>query len=311
MLQLPKDDRDLLRGVIDMHVHAHPCLYDRPFDEIELARQARDCGYRALVFKSIYVTNADRVEFVRQAVPGIDLFGGIVLNHAMGGLNAEAVHAAIGFGAKVVWMPSVNAHNHVRHFGAAVYPWKKHRTGAARATRTPPPAIRLVDDDDRLVPAAVEILEIAAAGAAVVATGHIGADEIFAILRAAKEVGLEKVVCTHVGWNATDWSLDEARRMADQGAFLEFCINPCMPARLRRDPADFAAIMKAVGPERCILSTDLGQHENAHPIEGYRMFIRMLLSRGIDERSIHLMARENPRRLLDLPEQAPSAPAGP
>lgn len=298
-IELPKRDRALMRGVVDMHVHCAPDLYERPYDEIELSRQARDVGYRALVLKSIYVPNADRVELVREVVPGIALYGGLVLNHSVGGVNVEAVATAIGFGAKVLWMPTVSAENHVRYFGVPTYPWLAERAGTVRG-RKAPPGLRIVDDRGRLLPEVREILELARDHGLVVATGHVAADEIFQLLEAAGEIGLEKVVCTHVGWHATDWPLEDGKRMAGMGAFLEFTINPCMPARQQRNPKDFAAYIRAVGPERCIVSTDLGQYENAHPIEGLRMFIRILLNNGIDERGIDLLTRKNPSALLDL-----------
>jgi hypothetical protein len=101
-IELSRADRAMMQGVIDIHLHAAPCLLDRPFDEVEIARQARDAGYAALVLKSIFVPNADRIEIVRQVVPDFPLFGGIVLNHTVGGVNPEAVAAAIGFGAKAI-----------------------------------------------------------------------------------------------------------------------------------------------------------------------------------------------------------------
>lgn len=83
-------DRAMMQGVIDMHLHTMPCLFDRPLDDIEAAQQARAAGYCGLVLKSIYSRNADRMELVRKIVPGIDLFGSIVLNHGVGGLKPEA-----------------------------------------------------------------------------------------------------------------------------------------------------------------------------------------------------------------------------
>src|SRR5258707_10663845 len=59
-IKLSEADRELMQGVIDMHLHAMPCLIDRPFSELDIAAQARDVGYRGLVLKSIYSPNADR-----------------------------------------------------------------------------------------------------------------------------------------------------------------------------------------------------------------------------------------------------------
>jgi len=301
VLQIPEPDKALLRGVIDMHLHAAPCLYDRPFDEIECARQALAAGYRALVLKSIYAGNADRVELVRKIVPGIELFGGMVLNHMVGGLNPAAVRSAIGFGAKVLWLPTVHAANHIRYFGVPTYPWLAPRLRGLLQDDVRP--IRVIDDGGNLLPETREILDLASDAGLVVATGHVAADEIFAVLRYAQAISYRKIVCTHVGWHATDWPLDDLKRMAGMGAYLEFTINPCMPARQQADPREFARSILAVGPEHCITSTDLGQRDNAHPVEGYRMFLRILLNNGLSLDDIDRVARINPAYLLDLPPQ--------
>ena len=299
MFELRNEDKELLRGVLDMHLHAGPCLFKRPFDEIEIAKQAMDAGYRGLVLKSIYSPNADRIQHVRKIVPGIELFGTIVFNHTVGGLNPHAMRAAIGFGVKVAWLPTVHAAHHVRYFGAPTYPWLAKRQANPPDTKIEP--ISLLESSGKLKPEVTEILELAAEAGVVVGTGHIDSDEIFAVLERSKEIGLDKVVCTHVGWHATDWSRDDMLRMADLGATLEFTVNPTMPARQRANPYDFAQNILAVGAERCIASSDLGQIDNSHPIDGYRMFLRMLGDSGLSERDIDLVSRTNPARLLDLP----------
>jgi hypothetical protein len=301
-LSIPEPDRELIRGVIDMHLHAAPCLFDRPFDEIEIATEARDAGYRGLVLKSIFSMNADRVELVRKVVPGIELFGSIVFNHTVGGLNPSAMRAAIGFGAKVAWLPTVHAQRHVEFFGMPTYPWLGERNPSLshllKEERKP---LRLLDDEGKLVKEATEIIELAADAGVVIGTGHVSAEEIFPTLIRAKEIGFKKMICTHVGWHATAWSRDEMMRMADLGATLEFTVNPCMPARQQANPKDFADHIRAVGPERCILASDLGQRDNAHPVEGFRMFLRMMRNYGINDAELNLLTRSNPARLLDLP----------
>jgi len=301
-LSIPEPDRELIRGVIDMHLHAAPCLFDRPFDEIEIATEARDAGYRGLVLKSIFSMNADRVELVRKVVPGIELFGSIVFNHTVGGLNPSAMRAAIGFGAKVAWLPTVHAQRHVEFFGMPTYPWLGERNPSLshllKEERKP---LRLLDDEGKLVKEATEIIELAADAGVVIGTGHVSAEEIFPTLIRAKEIGFKKMICTHVGWHATAWSRDEMMRMADLAATLEFTVNPCMPARQQANPKDFADHIRAVGAERCILASDLGQRDNAHPVEGFRMFLRMMRNYGINDAELNLLTRSNPARLLDLP----------
>jgi hypothetical protein len=295
-IEIAAVDRDMMKGVIDMHLHAAPCLLERPFDEIEIARQARDVGYRGLVLKSIFAPNADRLQFVRDAVPGIELFGGVVLNHTVGGINPEAVASAVGFGAKLVWLPTVHAANHVKFFGVSYYPWQKQK--GYRRDIVP---ISVINDRGELIPEAIEILDIAKQAGLVIGSGHISAEEILAVLSYAAKIGFDKVVATHVGWHATDWSDDELKRMRDLNCTFEFTINPAMPSRQQANPKTFAKRMMMLGTDRCITGTDLGQIDTAHPIDGYRMWLRILRNNGFSDDDLDRVARRNPSRLLDLP----------
>jgi hypothetical protein len=302
-IELSRADRDMMHGVIDMHLHAHPCLLERPFDEIECAEQARAAGYRGLVLKSIYVPNADRVELVRKVVPGIELFGSIVLNHPVGGLNPEALTAAIGFGVKVVWLPTVHAANHVRHFGVPTYPWQTSLGLERTMTKAEP--LTLLDAKGGLKPEVAEIIALCRQADLVLGTGHVSLEEVMAVLTEARRIGYERVVITHVGWHATDWPLEALKAMLELGCTFEFTVNPLMPNRQQASPKDFAERIRAVGVRNCVASTDLGQHDNAHPIEGFRMWLRILRMHGFGDGDIDLMARRNPARLLGLPD-APS-----
>jgi hypothetical protein len=291
-------DRGMMQGVIDMHLHTMPCLFDRPLDDFEAAEQALAAGYRALVLKSIYVPNADRVELVQKRVPGIKLFGSIVLNHSVGGLNPEAVRAAIGFGAKVLWLPTVHAQHHFDHFGMPTYPWLAQRAGSLPQRAVP--GLSVLDGQGGLSEATAEILDLCKAAGIVVGTGHLSLPEVFAVARYAREIGFGKLVQTHVGWHATDWPLEELKKLADLGMWFEFCVNPCMPNRQQKSPKDLSDKIRALGHARCTVATDLGQHDNAHPIEGFRMWLRILKTLGHSEAEIDLLARKNPARLLDL-----------
>ena len=47
-----RDDLELLKGAIDIHVHHGPDLYPRIQDLIELAQSAKDAGMRAICVKT-------------------------------------------------------------------------------------------------------------------------------------------------------------------------------------------------------------------------------------------------------------------
>mgnify|MGYP000176813617 CR=1 FL=1 len=101
-----------LAGVIDFHVHSGPDSRPRSVSDLEIARIAKRAGMRGLVFKNHFTMTADRAWLAMQEVDGIEIFGGVALNHAVGGLNAEAVRQLAAFSGgrgKVVWLPTFDA----------------------------------------------------------------------------------------------------------------------------------------------------------------------------------------------------------
>jgi hypothetical protein len=62
-----------------------------------------------------------------------------------------------------------------------------------------------------------------------------------------------------------------------------------------------ATAIRAVGPELCILSSDLGQAGNALPPDGFGAFLVALRARGFTEAEVDRMSKQNPARLLGLP----------
>jgi len=288
-----------MHGVCELHVHAMPCVFDRPFDELELTKQAKDVGYRAVLFKCHHTINADRAMVLRKLVPGIEVFGGIVLNRAVGGLNPDAVEAAINFGAKEVWMPTLHAANHIRKIGVADYP--KHKR--ARESKRPPrkvEGITILSSDGKVVPEVYEILGMIAEADIILGTSHLSAEEDFALIRAAREEGVEKILVTHPAWEAVNLSIEEQERMAKMGAIMEHCFNPCMPFGQRYDPKLIADAIKRVGAEQCVMATDFGQWYSPHPIEGMRLFMRVMMRYDLSRKEIDVMTKVNPARLLGL-----------
>src|SRR5438128_2938796 len=69
-------------GVIDMHVHSHPDVFGRNLDDIDVAQLAKSKGMRGILLKNHISETASRAALVMKVVPGIEVFGGIVLNNA-------------------------------------------------------------------------------------------------------------------------------------------------------------------------------------------------------------------------------------
>ncbi len=282
-----------IKGLIDFHTHAAPDIFGRSLDDDELATLAATRQMEAVVFKNHVTHTADRAFLVRKHVPGVKVFGGITLNHAVGGLNPQAVEwmwrMQGGYG-RVVWFPTFDADNHV----------KRTRTGTG--------GIQVVDDRGQVLPAARAVLKIAAAQRLVVQTGHAAPEEALALIAAAREEGCERIVVTHAQFDVVGMSLDHMKKAAALGGKLELCAllmlaGPTSPLEFmhhtaRVEVADTAARIKAVGAEHFVLGTDLGQAGNPTPADGLQMLVAGLMKHGISREEIQTMGREVPGALL-------------
>jgi len=106
-------------GVVDLHVHSHPDVFGRNMDDIDVAQLAKARGMRGIVLKNHISETASRAALVMKVVPGIEVFGGIVLNNAVGGVNPNAVewlHRIYGSRGKIVWLPTFESDKHVKTF---------------------------------------------------------------------------------------------------------------------------------------------------------------------------------------------------
>jgi hypothetical protein len=60
-----------------------------------------------------------RAALAWRQVPGVEIYGGLVLNWIAGGLNPHAVDASIKMGGRMVWMPTLSAQHHIGFFGGS------------------------------------------------------------------------------------------------------------------------------------------------------------------------------------------------
>jgi hypothetical protein len=280
----------LVVGSIDMHMHPGPAAGPCRVDAIDAARQAADAGMKAIVLKSHSYTAAAVAIIVNKLVPGIQVFGSVCLDYEVGGLNFHALESAAQLGAKVVWMPTFSSTNSINRMRALGLPLKGE-------------GLSIIDDAGKLVPQMEPILSLIKKYDIVLATGHISPQEIFVLIKEANRIGIKKIVITH----PTDkefaeklLSLEELQQLAKMGAFIEFTLVGMLPNEFCHDPAHITQMIKTIGPENCIVSTDLGQPQNPLPVEGMRLFIATLLHHGIKTEEVELMVKVNPAGLLGL-----------
>src|SRR5882672_2619637 len=197
-----------IRGLIDFHTHAAPDVFGRAVDDDELASQAATRQMEAVVFKNHVALTADRAWLARKHVPGVKVFGGIVLNRAVGGINRDAVEwmwRMQGGHGRVVWFPTFDADHHVRHAGTA------------------PSGVRVVDERGAVLPAVREVFKVCATQRLVVHTGHSSAEQALAIIAAAREEGCDRIVVTHAQFDVVGMNEAQMKEAAAMGAKMELC----------------------------------------------------------------------------------------
>ena len=284
-------------GVIDMHVHSHPDVFGRNMDDIDVATLAKARGLRGILLKNHISETASRAALVMKVVPGIEVFGGVVLNRAVGGINPDAVewmHRVYGSRGKVVWLPTFESDKHVKTFS------KPDATGI------------VVAPNGQVTPQMEAILKIIARENLVLATGHVHPEEIMAVVRRGRELGVKNMLVTHGLTNVPGLTMAQAKQLADMGAVIEICYlqfqaGPNAPLAFLTHWTQIGAkhvaqAVKEIGARSLVVSSDLGQSANMTHPDGLEVAIASMKREGISDADIDIMMRRNPARLLGLSE---------
>src|SRR4029079_14376112 len=142
-----------IEGAYDLQLHVAPDVIERRIDDIDCAKEFLAHRMRGFVLKSHYIQTGERAQVVTKAVPGIEAYGAVSLNHSVGGLNPVALEIAGRSGNKIVWMPTVDAANETAgrlDGGDQKLPfWAKIQREIAAAGITRPP-MTVLDGDGKI-----------------------------------------------------------------------------------------------------------------------------------------------------------------
>jgi hypothetical protein len=273
-----------LNGVIDIHAHSGPDSVARSIDAVDLAKLAKARGMRGLVLKNHYEPTASLAYVVRQLVPGLEVFGGIDLNFAVGGVNPAAIERMVlmkgGYG-RVVWLPTFDAENQVKF---------------SKESR---PFVSVSRNGD-LLPETKAVIALAAKHHLMLETGHSSATEGLMVIREAKRQGVEHIVVTHGMIAPVSMSIAQMREAAGLGAYIEFVYNGLIGKGREFEMRDYARAIREVGAKSCILSSDMGQVGNPLHPDGLEAFFAGLRKEGISQQDIALMSVTNPAIALGV-----------
>ena len=294
--------RTLVRGAVDYHVHVAPDFVARRITDVDLARRCLETGQAGFGLKSHYTPTTERAQVVAAAVHGVVVLGTITLNRAVGGLNPLAVEVAARQGARIVWFPtvsSVNEQDEVLRPGAhaKVPVWAQFELSLRESGLACEP-VPVVDERGALLPEALEVLDVVARHGLVMCTGHLGRDEVFRLVEAAANRGVRDIVVTHPEFPSQSISPDDQLELAAMGALMERAFTTPHTGKVSWERVFEAT--RAVGPERTIWATDLGQVANPPVEDGLALMADAFLADGFAEEEIRTMAVANTRRLAGL-----------
>ena len=312
-------EMELMKGAIDIHFHCMPDTVQRRMDEVEMAEMARDYGMRAILLKCHDTMTPDRAYYVDKMVEEVDVFGGVVLNYPLGGFNPLAVVANIQFGGKAVWMPTRSASfywDYIAKKGEKGYYASIHNPYEKRVVEgSGLKGLRALTPQGELLPEIEEILGIVADADLMLGTGHLDpADEQKVLIEEALNAGVKKITITHPLMDhplaLIPYSKEDLLHFTRKGVYLDlpyimmsgwkFVTGTPDAHESYYSPARYAEMIKTVGAEHCIMSTDFGQVHNPPPPEGLRIFIRAMRENGISDGEIRMMVNENPGKMLDI-----------
>ena len=290
-------DHELLKGAIDIHIHHAPDLYARIQDPIELAASARDAGMRAVCIKRHNFPTSALAVMAHKAVPEVDVFGSLVCNREVGGLNPLAVEAAIKYGARQIWMPTIDSTNHEVVTGSR----GQHGVGLTIAGgisdySLKQPRLYLLDEAGKLLPEVALIVEQIVAADIILNLGHTSFKEMIVLAEHAKQQGAKRVICDHPFF--LKLSMEQTLEIAARGVWINFTAGEILPRWWRASVSDFAAAIRKVGVSRSIISSDCGQLHNPPMVEALRMTCQLMLEEGFGADEIRTMLSRNPAAVL-------------
>ena len=289
----------LLKGAADLHVHSGPSLMPRAVDHIEAIQEAAAAGMSVVLLKDHYYPTMPIAHLLNKHYDlGVKTLGAIVLNNPLGGFNVHAVDYGLKQGARVVWMATAHAQNHIDHDQKDADFKNKFPTNTKKTVT--PIGLSLVDGSGKVVDPVKEILDLIAEADAVVSGGHHHISELWAFYEEAKKRGVKRLLLNHPTY-VNEASFQDIAHLASMGVKMEHSVCMFIPSTFKLfDAEHLKQVIDAAGVENSLLGSDLGQTNNPTPVEGFRQIIGMLLDLGYSEEDIRKLVSTNARELVGV-----------
>ncbi len=289
----------LMVGAVDTHVHSGPGMVPRSLDHVEAAREAMDANMRAIIIKDQHNPTVSVADFIQRYIvkdKNFNIFGGLAMNNAAGGVNPYTAEAAINCGAKIIWMPTLSAKNHHEQ-EAKLSEEAKKAMPAPKKKLIGDPGLTILGSDGKLLPCIRDICKMIADADIVLATGHLSKREVNLLLDEAVGQGVKRIMINHPE-HLLYATIDEMKDYAKSGFYLEHSITL---VHSRKSSYEYIyQMIREVGVEMSMVGSDMGQVKRPHPVEGIKLWAEAMLELGLSDEEIKTILCKNPAKLLGL-----------
>lgn len=290
---------EMLDGAVDLHCHVDlefsESIFRKREPEWEWLPKAEKAGIAGYVLKSHMWPTMAMLPLLRELYHGpVQVYGSVTLNSVCGGIDLWSVEVAAAMGARAVFMPTWGSANDRirggfnRRLEGAFTHFDPGRLSNATA----------MDDQGRLREEIKELLRLCKEKQLILATGHLAWEEALAIAEEASDIGFKKLVFSHPLSNSVGAPVEAMRRAAELGAWIEICWTNVSPGRLA--PSAVVDIIRSVGVEQVVVSTDYFLGNNPSPPELFRLLLGVLFEAGMTFNEGRAVAAVNTQRVMSV-----------
>ena len=287
---------DLLKGSGDIHVHTSPSLV--PARKSDIWELIEACAAKKMAFAVIKWHHGDSYSAAdavnKKHEEAFHLYGGLVLNRPVGGLNPYAVDCAISLKARIIWLPTLDAVGHEKAMGQlGGFPFQE-----VRRKRFPDKGISILTPDGELCDEMKEILSLINGSETVLGSGHISKEEIFVLKRYIESEKLDlHLLINHIDLSVPGLTIKDLKPLAGPNIWFELAYITV--SALGKTPVQTIINFIKTHPDLpFVLASDSGQSSNPISPEAMERFVTLLLEHGLDAESIHPLLHRNLKSLL-------------
>ena len=287
---------NIIKNAFDLHIHLGPDIMPRKYDLDSLIRleEGKIAGF---VTKRHFLPTSGNSKIDT----ALKIYDSITLNHSVGGFNANAVRACAQISKQplFVWFPTVHAEKFLRKQEYEIpLEWFGQNSKFVPRKATEVEGLVIWDKNQKIKKEVIGVLEAIKEFDAVLATGHVTWQEAESLVAAAQKIGIKKIILTHPICPGMEMPISIQKKLTMLGVYVEHCYSMFT---IHKIPiTKIVSQIRAVGAERCILSSDVGQVFSPSPSESLSKFYDLLLDAGISEQELEQMLVKNPKNILNL-----------